>query len=400
MDEQTPPSASAEAVPAEPRVTGATEGAGYRIALDIYSGPLDLLLYLIRKEEVDIYDIPIARIAEQYQRHIELMAEINVNVAGEFLVMAATLMEIKLRMLLPTEQGTDDDEEEDPRAELVRQLLEYKRYKDLARELAARATEQARRFPRPGKALPTEPEGGSRDEVGDFLGGIGLWDLLNAFSKVLSETRLGPPQERVLEHQRPIHVFQQELLRLLEAEGRVVFSRVFAACTSRDEAIGMFIALLELTRLHRVVLQQAAPFAEIYVCPAEQAGTLEPVAPPVAEPSPPPEPSRGTARPLEIKTLDVMSQIEESEEEAESLGRARERIDIALERVEAFLKQHHQQVLERQGGDTGDEEAGETTAENGEAVIPAVDGGEGKPAEKGDIGHASEGPALDQHQQP
>ena len=142
-----PPEPSSSDSPSPPKTASAAAigGGGYRVALDTYNGPLDLLLYLIRKEEVDIYDIPIARITEQYRQHLELLAEINVNVAGEFLVMAAILMEIKSRMLLPTEQGLEE-EEEDPRAELVRQLLEYKRFKDLARELGARAAERSLKF--------------------------------------------------------------------------------------------------------------------------------------------------------------------------------------------------------------------------------------------------------------
>jgi segregation and condensation protein A len=151
--------------PAEVRPDAAGE-LSYRVSLDAYCGPLDLLLYLIRKEEVDIYDIPIARIAEQYQRYVELMAELNVNVAGEFLVMAATLMEIKSRMLLPLERGLEE-EEEDPRAELVRQLLEYKRYRDLARELGSRAAEQALKFGRPARPMSlAEAEAGEAGSRG------------------------------------------------------------------------------------------------------------------------------------------------------------------------------------------------------------------------------------------
>ena len=178
----------------------------------------------------------------------------------------------------------------------------------------------------------------------------------------------------------------------------MVFSRVFAACANRDEAIGMFIALLELTRLGRVTLQQAAPFSEIYVCLAEQAATLEPVLASAPEPAPAPEPPSAPVRPIEIKTVDVLSEIEETEEEAESLGRARERIDIALARVEAFLKEHHQQTLEQHGNAEPEESEG-MDAERPAGAAPAADGDAAAPAE-GEIKNAAEGPALDQHQQP
>jgi segregation and condensation protein A len=120
----------------------------YRVRLDAYNGPMDLLLYLIRKDEVDIYDIPIARIAEQYQQYLELLQALDVNLAGEFLVLAATLMEIKSRMLLPHPPPLAEGEEEDPRMELVRELLEYKRFRDAAEGLKERADVQQLKFPR------------------------------------------------------------------------------------------------------------------------------------------------------------------------------------------------------------------------------------------------------------
>ncbi len=342
-----PPATEPSGKPATPpSAEPARVGAGYRIALDTYSGPLDLLLYLIRKEEVDLYDIPVARIAEQYQKYIELMAEINVNVAGEFLVMAATLMEIKSRMLLPLEAGMEDEEEEDPRAELVRQLLEYKRYRDLARELDARATDQALKFPRPAGATPAEePAADAGREIP--LEGIGLWELIDAFAKVLSETSIGPPNVRILERQRPVHEFRVDLLRIMTAERKIVFSSIFAECRTRDEMIAMFMALLELARMRRIRVQQSGEFGELYVSLVEE-GEAPPQ--PLPEPAPaettePPRPQEphGPAprRPEALKTPDILSEIEE---EAESIGHARARIDSVIQKTEAFLKEHHEQL--------------------------------------------------------
>jgi segregation and condensation protein A len=318
------------------------------VALEAYSGPLDLLLYLIRKHEVDIYDIPVAVVAEQYQAYLDLMAEINVNVAGEFLVMAATLMEIKSRMLLPTEKE-GDDEEEDPRAELVRQLLEYKRYKDLARELGTRAAEQSLKFPRPETA-PTAAEAteeGAPEGTGDaFLDGVGLWELIDAFAKVVGETRFTAPETRVLERERPIHEYRRELLQLVTERRQVEFSEVFATCRTRDDMIAMFMALLELVRLRRLGLHQAGAFTEIHVHLAADREAAQAQAKQVRAERPKQE---GTAEGPADGAVPVRPRedvLEELVDEGESLGRARKRIDAALARAEAFLKEHHRRRRE------------------------------------------------------
>ena len=127
----------------------------YRVNLDIFAGPLDLLLYLVRKEEVDIYDIPISHITEQYVKHIEILKALDIDLAGDFLVMAATLMEIKSAMLLPRAELDEDGEEDfsDPRAELIRQLLEYKKFKDAANFLSGYADQRKERFTRPDSVI-------------------------------------------------------------------------------------------------------------------------------------------------------------------------------------------------------------------------------------------------------
>lgn len=152
---------------------------GYKIDLEIYSGPVDLLLYLIQREEVNIYDIPIARITDQYLQHMEALQTLDMNIAGDFLVMAATLMYIKSYMLLPrTETPGDEEENTDPRLSLVKQLLEYKRYKESTFILERRAAEWEKRLARPYKGLPVET---ADKEEGIALEGLSIWDLLQSF---------------------------------------------------------------------------------------------------------------------------------------------------------------------------------------------------------------------------
>lgn len=339
-------------------------GGRYRVTLDSYSGPLDLLLYLIRKHEVDIENIPIAIIAEQYQRYLDLMAQINVNVAGEFLVMASTLMEIKSRMLLPREEALEEDEG-DPRDELVQQLLEYRKYKDAGRELGARARQAALRYPRPGpEALPDDfLEDDDADDAAAGLEGIGLWELIDAFARVVSQTEL-VSETRVLERERTIHEYRRDLLAMVEAEGTVRFSELFRRCRTREDLIGTFIALLELVRLRQLQLQQAAQFSEIYVCLADDTEAAREHER-IVEDEAALAPMHRTPEPEGPVMVPEPSVLEEIEEEDAALGGARERIDAAIKQVEWFLEEHHRQVQEQAGQeDDEDEPADDDTDED------------------------------------
>jgi len=234
----------------------------YRVNLDIYNGPLDLLLYLIRREEVDIYDIPIARITEQYLHYVDLIKGLDPNVAGDFLVLAATLMEIKTRMLLPTpppEEGGEEGLEIDPRAELVRQLLEYKAFKDAAGDLRDAAAMQALRFPRrPGRL---EGDEGALIDLEDAQ----VWDLLDAFSRLMVAIGADQATHQVIYDDTPIELHQADILDRLEREGPMSFRRVFEGQTDRLQLVGLFLALLELVRLKKVLASQDANFGEIHV---------------------------------------------------------------------------------------------------------------------------------------
>lgn len=233
--------------------------ADYRVNLDIFAGPLDLLLYLVRREEVDIYDIPIAKITDQYVKYIEILKDLDIDVAGDFLVMAATLMQIKSAMLLPQEAGEALGEEDltDPRAELIRQLLEYKKFKDAANLLAAAADERGERFNRPDTII--EQIKGSAEPTID-LDQLSIWDLLEAFDKIMEAT--GAKFDiRNITDDTPIDLYQIEILHRLQTEGPTNFVRVFEGRASRLVMVGLFLAILELIRsqLIRVEQSQADP---------------------------------------------------------------------------------------------------------------------------------------------
>jgi len=231
----------------------------WRVNLEIYNGPMDLLLYLIRREEVDIHDIPIARITGQFVEHVETLRQIDPDMAGEFLVLATTLMEIKTRMLLPRpELDADDGDPIDPRADLVRQLLEYKAFKDAAAELRGAAAEQALRFPRRPAAAEADDDGADLDDVQ-------LWDLVEAFNKLLSAVGQDAGVTEIIYDDTPIELHAADIVDRLEREGNLTFSQIFAGRTKRMELIGLFLALLELARRHRIFMEQNRPFDEIYV---------------------------------------------------------------------------------------------------------------------------------------
>ncbi|HUN80444.1 MAG TPA: segregation/condensation protein A [Phycisphaerae bacterium] len=233
--------------------------ADYRVQTDVYNGPLDLLLFLIRREEVDIYDIPIARVTQQYIDYVDAIKSIDPNVAGEFLVMAATLMEIKSRMLLPRPPVEEGEEEDlsDPRLELVRQLLEYKKFKDASLELTSAAQEAAMRWPR----NPDKPQRESAIDLED----VQIWDLVAVFNKLMAAIGAGAATHDVVFDDTPIALHAADILDRLQGEnGEIAFTDIFTG-RSKVEMIGLFLALLELMRQKRVRITQAGIFAPICV---------------------------------------------------------------------------------------------------------------------------------------
>ena len=262
----------------------------FKVNLDVFDGPLDLLLYLIRREELDIYDIPIEHITKEYMGFIEHARAMNLDIAGEFIVMAATLMVIKSRMLLPVDRrnASEDGDEEwvDPRLDLVRQLIEYKKFKDAAARLQHLEALRNESF-RFGGEPPIPPA--DADEGARLLDDVGLFDLLTAFQEVLSRAPVAP-----LGHLEPIRWAvpdkMEDISARVKSEGTVSFSKLFTAESPRGEIIVTFIALLELLRQHLVRVSQGSLFSEIVILPIGEDPASPATAPAAAQDAPQPQP--------------------------------------------------------------------------------------------------------------
>jgi segregation and condensation protein A len=235
---------------------------------------MDLLLHLVRKEEVDIYDIPIAKITDQYIRYIEMLKHLDIDVAGGFLVMAATLMQIKSAMLLPRTQGEELGAEDlsDPRAELIRQLLEYKKFKDAANLLSAAADEQGEKFARPDSVI-AQLKGDSEPTVD--LDQINIWDLLEAFDAIMEATGAKFDISNIIDD-TPIDLYQIEILHRLQTQGPTNFERIFENRGNRLTLVGLFLAILELIKAQLIWAEQPQANEGIYLralteVPAEEA---------------------------------------------------------------------------------------------------------------------------------
>lgn len=231
----------------------------YKVKLEVFEGPLDLLLYLIKKEELNIYDIPITKITDQYLEYLELMKLLDLDIAGEFLVMAATLMHIKSRMLLPPDQLEQEEIEEDPRAELVRRLLEYKKFKEVASQLAAMESQQKHLFPRVGSLQPEEitiPK--------DMLFEANLFDLITAFTKVLKDIPKDVFHE-VIKDEFTVSQKMHDILHMMVAKQSIFFLDLFKAAKNKREMITTFLAILELIRLKTILVKQSVTFGDIEI---------------------------------------------------------------------------------------------------------------------------------------
>jgi len=237
------------------------EGIGPRVELDRFEGPLDLLLFLIREEKVDITDIPIARITDQYLATIGDLEQLDLDNAGEYLVMATTLMRIKAKMLLPRDTDEEEEEEDDPRAELVRRLLEYREYKRVAETLGERESEWRGIFARAASPIP-EVEGGDGDWDDP---GISLIDLFRAFRTILVQAESEVPLQMETESYSVAE--QMDLIRDVcgRTDDGVAFHRLFEGMRSRSLLITTFLALLEMVRQREIRAHQAERFGEIWL---------------------------------------------------------------------------------------------------------------------------------------
>lgn len=233
----------------------------YQVDLDTFHGPLDLLLHLVKRNEVDVYDIPIAKVAEQFLDYLRVLELVDVERAGDFLVMAATLMEIKSRMLLP-QADVADLEPADPRFELVRQLLEYKKYKDASALLEAQAERQLARLPRQPVESARDP-----DPALAPLRSVELWDLVSAFGRLVRETLALAPRQIVVD-ETPQHVYAELIVRRLADERRLSFRSLFTPPFTRARLVGLFLAILELIKRREVVAEQADALGEIWLAAA------------------------------------------------------------------------------------------------------------------------------------
>jgi segregation and condensation protein A len=257
----------------------------YKVKFEVFEGPLDLLLYLIKKEEVDIYQVNLTRLATQFIEYIETMRLLDLEIAGEFLVMAATLMYIKSRELLPVDQQAQvegEEDGEDPRWGLIRQLVEYKKFKDAAAQLQTLEARQEAVFPRVPGLLEFESEEPARQPASIF-------DLVNAVNVVLKRFDRREDQREIFEDKWSVSEKIESLMRALAERVTLRFSELFEGVTSRSEVVVTFLALLELIRLKQLTAIQREAFGEIEICRAPPPSAEPPK--PEADASQPPSPA-------------------------------------------------------------------------------------------------------------
>ncbi|NKB23478.1 MAG: chromosome segregation protein ScpA [Kiritimatiellae bacterium] len=241
----------------------------YKVKLEVFEGPLDLLLYLIKKEEVDVYNIPIERITNQYMEYLNLLKMLDLNIAGEFLVMAATLMMIKSRMLLPPEERGEgeEEEEEDPRWDLVRQLVEYKKFKDAALHLQHLEIDRENVFWRSGEGVHIEPD----PDIA--LQDVSIFDLITAFNDALSNVKEEELKE-IFTERFTVGEKIDAILGLLKTHDTVSINQLFKEMESRQEIICTFLGVLELIRLKQIEVCQDAAFSEIVIMKNDKPGSV------------------------------------------------------------------------------------------------------------------------------
>jgi segregation and condensation protein A len=233
----------------------------YKVKFEVFEGPLDLLLYLIKKQEVDIYEVNLTALATQFIEYIEVMRQLDLEIAGEFLVMASTLMYIKSRELLPVDQQVaveEEDDGEDPRWELIRQLVEYKKFKDAAARLQELEIRQESVYRREAPKPVFESEPQKPD--------VSIFDLVNAVSTILKRVaqREGESRE-IFEDKWSVSEKIEMLVTRITQSSRVKFSELFEGATSRTEVVVTFLAMLELIRLKQIICVQPDHFAEIEI---------------------------------------------------------------------------------------------------------------------------------------
>ena len=236
----------------------------YKVKLEIFEGPLDLLLYLIKQDEIDIYEISLERITSQYLEYLQAFEELNIDIAGEFIVMAANLIYLKSRSLLPVDQQPPDEDaaEDDPRWDLIRQLIEYKKFKEAAAQLHTLALEQERIFARSGAGS------GATLLAALPLGEVGIFQLINALQTVIKRVEVREDLREIFGEHFTVSEKIDSILQRVAGGVALKFSELFAEIASRVEIVVTFLALLELIRLKQVRVTQMNPFDEIEIASA------------------------------------------------------------------------------------------------------------------------------------
>ncbi|MCK4881884.1 MAG: segregation/condensation protein A [Candidatus Omnitrophica bacterium] len=234
---------------------------GYKLRLDVFEGPLDLLLFLIKKDDIDISDIPIAKITEQYMEYIQMMKMLDLDMVGDFLVMAATLMQIKSKMLLPPDPTEEEAEEDDPRDELVRRLQEYKKFKEIAAALKEKELKRKDFFSR---TVDEETKNQIREDAKEIFFDASLFDLINALSDALNKV----PEEIIHEIIAEEFTVEQKIHDILHRvlnESSVLLNCLFKEARSKEEMVVTFLAILELIRLKEIKAIQKRTFEDIEI---------------------------------------------------------------------------------------------------------------------------------------
>ncbi len=238
--------------------------ANYQVRLDLFEGPLDLLLYLVRRNEVGILDLPLSKVTAQFVGFLEVIEWIDLDLVGEFLVVASTLMEIKSREAIPEEPQAEPEAEtiDDSRSGLIRRLLDYKRYRDAGQALEDKAADWQKRFPR----LTDEQPHSGKDPAADFIREVELWDLVSALSRVIRRNVV-ERETKIRYDDVPMAVHVERIGERVRTEGRTAFTALFEGERVRVRIVSMFLAVLELIRHHGFRAEQPVDFGEIWILP-------------------------------------------------------------------------------------------------------------------------------------
>lgn len=242
----------------------------FRVQLDLYYGPMDLLLHLVRKQEVPIERLPLANLTEQYLQYVVVLEQLDVDSIGEFLEVASTLIELKSRMVLPqvevSEESDSEEILEDPKGDLVQRLLEYKKFRDAASELETRGIDWSRRRVRVAPDAPRRKVAPDEQPIQQ----VELWDLVCAFGRVIQE-KLEPAGPATIEYdETPVHVYMGRVHQRLVAENEVLFSDLFPASVHKSTLIATFLAVMELVRHRHALADQSQRYGDLLLRPGAE----------------------------------------------------------------------------------------------------------------------------------